>query len=125
MSSPIFHSIVDTTIEEYLAHQRALGRGYALEERVLDSLVSFSPKLMPLISTNPILKAGAIFISNSLPMSAARVSASSATSVSIAVVPNRIALSPIWALLPGPNPTAPRSSSSLNRSDECLRLHLA
>lgn len=41
MSSPIFHSIVDTTIEEYLAHQRALGRGYALEERVLDSLSEF------------------------------------------------------------------------------------
>lgn len=41
MSSPIFHSTLNATIEEYLAHQRALGRGYSREERVLDSLSEF------------------------------------------------------------------------------------
>ena len=41
MSSPIFHAAIDVAIEAYLVHQRALGRIYAVEERVLYSLRDF------------------------------------------------------------------------------------
>ncbi|MFW6116846.1 MAG: tyrosine-type recombinase/integrase [bacterium] len=41
MNSTAFHTAIDAAIEAYLAHQRALGRGYALEESVLYSLRDF------------------------------------------------------------------------------------
>lgn len=41
MMSTIFHTAMDSAIEAYLAHQRALGRRYAVEERVLYSLRDF------------------------------------------------------------------------------------
>lgn len=41
MISSIFHSTMGIAIEAYLAHQRALGRAYAVEERVLFSLREF------------------------------------------------------------------------------------
>jgi len=41
MSSTIFHATIGAAIEAYLAHQRALGRGYANEERILYSLRKF------------------------------------------------------------------------------------
>jgi integrase/recombinase XerD len=41
MNSHIFHAAMDAAIEAYLAHQRALGRGYAVEERVLYNLRDF------------------------------------------------------------------------------------
>lgn len=44
MSSSIFHAAMDAAIEEYLAHQRALGRGYANEERILYNLREFLPQ---------------------------------------------------------------------------------
>lgn len=66
--------------------------------------VSFPPRSMPPISTSPVLKASAIFIANSLSMSAARVSASCATSVSTADEASPIALSSIPCYFPKPQP---------------------
>ncbi len=41
MNSPTFHAVMDAAIEAYLAHWRALGRGYDKEEGVLYSLRDF------------------------------------------------------------------------------------
>lgn len=41
MNTSTFITAMDAAIEAYLAHQRAMGRGYASEERVLHSLSDF------------------------------------------------------------------------------------
>jgi len=41
MECILLHLTIRAAAEAYLAHQRALGRGYAREERVLDGLIDF------------------------------------------------------------------------------------